>query len=330
MSDRSSIEWLNGGATWNPIRARNKATGKVGWFCEHASDLCKNCYAERMNQRVNAAGEGIGNGIPYQPVHRRRVEVFVDDGVVLLPLKWTTPRLVFPCSMTDLFGEWVTDEMIDLVFAAMALAGGGEEWVRCRRRHDHDQGVVCEGPERAAHTFLSLTKRPWRARMYLSHPERLARITAQAERMPNWSAMPGFRINWPLPNLWLGYSGADAAGVGELLRAPAALRWLSIEPLLAPVDITRHLHDSNCMYGVPRIHCVCGPPREDCIDWVVTGAESGPKARPMDLNWVRSLRDQCQGAGVPFFFKQDAVNGRKVPTPELDGRRWVEFPRPRK
>jgi protein gp37 len=293
VSAQSSIEWLMGGATWNPLRARNLATGKVGWFCEHKSALCTNCYAERMNL-------WIGNGLAYEPVNRSKVEVLLDERILTEPLRWRRPRLIFPGSMTDLFADWVTDEMLDRIFAVMALA--------------------------PRHTFLVLTKRPERAARYLTRwPNGMGRGHHIAWRIGDGK---GPTVELPLPNVWLGYSGADKDGVEALLKAPAAIHWLSIEPLLGPVEIERFLHDSDCMCGVPGMHCVCSEPRETCVDWVVTGAESGSGARPMNLDWVRSLRDQCADARVPFFFKQDALNGRKIPTPELDGRRWVEMPRP--
>lgn len=62
------------------------------------------------------------------------------------------------------------------------------------------------------------------------------------------------------------------------------------------------------------------------IDWVIAGAESGHRARPMNLDWVREIRDACEAHGAAFFFKQDADRGRKIGTPELDGRQWIEFP----
>ena len=108
-------------------------------------------------------------------------------------------------------------------------------------------------------------------------------------------------------NVWLGTTVENQAAADEriprLVTVGARLHFLSCEPLLGPV-------------------------RPDLchVDWVICGAESGSWARLMDLDWVRSLRDQCQSAGVPFFFKQDIVGGRKVEMPELDGKVWAEVP----
>jgi protein gp37 len=318
MSDKSPIEWLAkdgmAGATWNPLRARNLATGKVGWFCEHKSALCTNCYAERMNL-------WIGTGLAYEPVNRSKVDVFLDERILTEPLRWRRPRLIFPGSMTDLFADWVTDEMLDRIFAVMALA--------------------------PRHTFLMLTKRPERAARYLAGADAsgdgvAVRVCTAAKILSEAVvpfALPSDRVfdaksvalgwpwkfmsaAWPLPNVWLGYSGADEPGVVALLRAPAVVRWLSIEPLLAPVDVSPFMRRPGA-----RALELLGRDGYPGVDWVVTGAESGSGARRMDLDWVRSLRDQCAAARVPFFFKQDALNGRKIPTPELDGRRWVEMPR---
>lgn len=130
----SSIEWLNGGSTWNPLRARNKATGQVGWFCVHASAGCENCYAEQRNKGFFQ----LGTRVDYKAQNQKKVEIFLDEQTLKQPLHWKKPRLVFPCSMTDLFGEFHTDGQIEKVFNVMYRA--------------------------KAHTFIVLTKRA--ERMY--------------------------------------------------------------------------------------------------------------------------------------------------------------------
>ena len=134
MGDHSKIEWTD--ASWNAIRARNKATGKVGWHCEHASPGCVHCYSESFNR------DRLGTRLAFKPGHRDDVEIFLDEAMLLQPLRWRRPRKIFVCSMTDLFGEFVPDAMIDRVFAVMALA-----------------------PQ---HTFLVLTKRSARLREYMT------------------------------------------------------------------------------------------------------------------------------------------------------------------
>lgn len=146
--------------------------------------------------------------------------------------------------------------------------------------------VIAETPR---HTYQALTKRPDRLRAF---------ATRDAE------ARGG-----PLANLWLGVSVEDQeaaeARLPQLADTPAAIRFLSCEPLLGPLELDLAKH---------RIH------------WIIVGAESGPGARPMEEDWVRALRDQANAAGVAFFYKQNAVRGRKRATPPLDGRTWTERP----
>src|SRR6185295_1326030 len=114
---KTKIEWTD--ATWNPIRARNTKTGKTGWFCTHVSEGCANCYAERINVKPGATG---GTGLPYKPGHLANgdVELFLDENTLTQPLRWRAPRMVFVCSMTDLFADFVPDEWLDRIFAVMA------------------------------------------------------------------------------------------------------------------------------------------------------------------------------------------------------------------
>lgn len=145
------------------------------------------------------------------------------------------------------------------------------------------------------HTFQVLTKRASRMRDY---------INSRA-----WK-------NYPLPNVWLGVSVEDQAAadvrIPLLLDTPAAIRWISAEPLLGPVDISDHLwgranpcddcpQDADCDCGFTPRHKVT---LEPALHWVVVGGESGLNARPMHPQWARDLRDQCEAAGVPFLFKQ--------------------------
>src|SRR3990167_1499279 len=110
MGATTGIEWTD--ATWNPIRARNKDTDGVGHFCEHVSEGCRNCYAERMQPR-------FGNPIRYAAQDREKVELFLDEEVLTAPLRWRKPRMIFVCSMTDLFADFVPDDWIDRVFDVM-------------------------------------------------------------------------------------------------------------------------------------------------------------------------------------------------------------------
>lgn len=129
----------------------------------------------------------------------------------------------------------------------------------------------------SARTFQILTKRPERMREFF-------------RRIPQI---------WPLPNLWLGVTAENQEAADEriplLLQTPAAVRFVSYEPALGPVDL-RAVSTAN-------VSAAAGNKLSDCLHWVIAGGESGPHARPMHPNWVRSIRDQCAGAGVPFFFK---------------------------
>lgn len=274
MGISTKIEWAE--STWNPLRSRNIETGKLGWYCAHVSPGCGDhtgggCYAEAINRR-------LGTGVDYRAQDQGQVEIYLDEKVLTQPLRWKRPRKIFPCSMTDLFGEWVTDAMLDRIFAVMALC-----------------------PQ---HQFLLLTKRAERMRGYCAEPQTPKRITAaafaQARDLParrgddattaNWKFLPA-RIKWPLPNCWKGVSVEDQRRADEriplLLDTPAAVRWLSCEPLLGPVDVGWWL-----------------PKSPTGIDWVVCGGESGPGARPMELRWVYDIVSQCQAASVPVFVKQ--------------------------
>lgn len=253
MGDKTGIEWTD--ATWTPIRARNLKTGKVGWHCEHKSEACRFCYAERINRR-------LGTGLDFKPGHRSDIELFLDEDMLWKPVGWNRPRMVFVCSMTDLFADFVEDDWV------------GDVW-----------DIMRHCPQ---HTFQVLTKRPGRMLMYL--------ISAPAE----------YRN---LPNVWLGVSAEDQAAadgrIPALLETAAAKRFVSYEPALGPVDFTRINYGTPLVSQVDALRGVDGTASGHAkIDWIIAGGESGPKARPAHPDWFRSVRDQCQAAGVPFFFKQ--------------------------
>jgi len=140
-----------------------------------------------------------------------------------------------------------------------------------------------------------------------------------ADHRDDERGLPLLKAGWrscSLSNVWFGVSAEDQEALDQ--RAPwlkcvsTTVRFLSLEPLLGPVDLTDHL---------------------SYVNWVIVGGESGPEARPMRPEWVRSVRDQCREACVPFFFKQWGEwgpDGKRVGKPEagrvLDGREWTEFP----
>jgi protein gp37 len=221
----------------------------------------------------------------------------VEDRLTL-PLHWKRPRKIFVNSQSDLFHEDVSFEVIDRAFAVMALC-----------------------PQ---HTFQILTKRPDRMLEYLKNED--DRVNAIEARAGEFGAchcnIACTRERWPLPNVWLGTSVENQKAVDlripDLIVVPAAVRFLSCEPLLGGLDVAKWL--------VPD-EVDCGgydPAFKKCLDWIIAGGESGPLARPMHPDWVRGLRDQCVAAGVPFFFKQwgewaeFVANGGRI-----DGTEWL-------
>ena len=285
MADKSSIEWTD--ATWNPV------TG-----CSRVSKGCENCYAERLaatRLRNHPSRQDLtdSNG-------RWNGEVRFNPQWLDWPLRAQRPRRIFVAAHGDLFHENAPDAWIDSIFAVMALSG--------------------------RHVFQVLTKRPERMRAYMHvgegrmagaimgwlaagpaapvpiSPRRRFDLLRIADAGRPW-------FDWPPPNVWLGVSAEDQATADErvpiLLDTPPAVRWLSAEPLLGPLEIDASLAG---------------------LDWVVAGGESGPGARPMEAAWARSLRNQCLCADVPFFFKQWGGRTSKAGGAVLDGREWRQFP----
>ena len=285
MADKSRIEWTD--ATWNPLRG-----------CSRVSEGCRHCYAEGVAARFS------GLGLPYEGLAKRVTRpdggsearwtgkvVFSGEEVLTQPLRWKKPRKIFVNSMSDLFHESVPDEWIDRIFAVMALC-----------------------PQ---HTFQVLTKRPERMRAYLAPFDgRRADGLGMAVVDLGYQG-PMEELPWPLPNVWLGVSVEDQVTadtrIPYLLQTPAAVRFMSAEPLLGPMDLgwleVSALERADVLQGKlhglttsgSRCWTKVGMPR---LDWVIAGGESGAGARPMHPNWARSLRDQCATAGVPYFFKQ--------------------------
>jgi protein gp37 len=269
MGDRTGIEWTD--ATWNPV------TG-----CDEVTPGCDHCYAKTLAERFR--------GTPGH-YYEHGFDVTLRPDKLDLPLRWTKPKMIFVNSMSDLFHKDVPDEYIARVFAAMALAG--------------------------QHTFQLLTKRHGRMRSLLNSDSFLDLFGEAVYTIehPTGEETAEPITTWPLPNVWLGVSVEDQdralLRVPALLETPAAVRFLSCEPLLGPVDLThmdveRH---SQSMYWINALtgrNTDMGRPCADVptVDWVIAGGESGHGARPMHPGWVRSLRDQCATAGVPFLFKQ--------------------------
>lgn len=264
---KTKIEWTE--YSWNPVSG-----------CTPASEGCQNCYAKHIANRLRGRC-GYPADDPFKvTMHEDRLGE---------PLRWKKPRRVFVCSMGDLFHDDVPEEFLNRVFANMAIV-----------------------PQ---HIFMVLTKRPERMAEYISANNRYDALIEQLDQGDVWD-LPTRTVKrlffnapredkWPLPNVWLGVTAENQQRADEripiLLEIPAAVRFVSIEPMLGPVDIAGHLgFNGPRRMGDGLIYYWVAPK----LDWVICGGETGPGARPMHPDWVRNLRNQCQEAGVPFFFKQ--------------------------
>lgn len=267
MNATTGIEWTD--ATSNPVKYRDRETGQVVWACVKHSSGCLNCYAETLAKRY-------GRGGPFTKAQMAKVEPFLCPDELCQVLR--SPKLAgkrcFVGDMTDVFGEWVSDEMLDTLLAALAL--------------------------RLDATFQVLTKRADRLAAYMRTPDRKQRIAARTMDLSNMLAArfrthtarlklddmsAAFKGAGPLRNVWFGVSVEDLARtvrIDELRDVPAAVRFLSVEPLIGDVgrlDLTG-------------------------IHWVIVGGESGAGSRPCQVDWIRSVVRQCRAAGVPCFVKQ--------------------------
>jgi len=353
MSEKSGIEWTD--ATWNPV------TG-----CTRVSAGCARCYAYQLHdQRFVAQGKAASVALGNAPhpdgvklAHRRAIEQARELGLKLplpaqydvpfsvvqlhperleAPLHWRKPRRVFVNSMSDLFHEDIPDDFLDRVFAVMALT-----------------------PQ---HTYQVLTKRPERMREYLSCLMPAVRLELAAKGLgytfTYWGlGAPAGGVwagpDWPLPNVWLGVSAEDQEQADKripvLLDTLAAVRFVSCEPLLGPIDLTAIDYSKSHRDRLIRLlrgrddealnSILAGMDHPDAepfaanvltgryfdgwddvegatIDWVIVGGESGPGARPCDVEWIRSIVRQCQAAEVPVFVKQ--LGSRPYVTAGADG-----------
>lgn len=313
MADGSKIEWTD--ATWNPI------TG-----CSVVSPGCTNCYAMKLagtRLQHHPSRAGLTRETKAGPVWNGKLRF--NEEWLTQPLAWKRPRMVFVCAHGDLFHEDVPDEWIDKVFAVMALA--------------------------PHHTFQVLTKRAERMRRYCSDrntPRRVHEIvcdmalmmrldvTLIAPGMLETFAPPGPRVHlgrWPLANVWKGVSAEDQDRaidrVPHLLLMPAAVRFVSAEPLLDLIDFHRLPYldgEMNALKPSPWLDEIehwrgtsadweaefldwfdlhempTGGHMHPVLDWVIAGGENGP--RPMLAEWAQQIRDQCAAVGTAFFFKQ--------------------------
>lgn len=259
-------------ATWNPIRG-----------CSKISPGCEHCYAIRQAIRQSGPGGAYEGLVKRDPPNWTGIVSF-EPKALWQPTRWRKPRRIFVGSMSDLFHPAVTYSALLRVFKVMLAA-----------------------PQ---HTYQILTKRPEAMCCCLNGTGFQGDLMKQAR-------IHGFYWpGWPLPNVWLGVSVEDQQRADErlhdLLRTPAAVHWISAEPLLGELGLA---------------------PWIDHIDWIVAGGETGPRARPMHPDWIDYLCDQAVESQVPFFFKhwgeydqRGARVGRRNAGRLLDGRTWDEMP----
>jgi protein gp37 len=318
MGQDTGIEWCD--STWNPTRG-----------CSRKSEGCRHCYAERNAARFSGPGQ------PYEGLITHRLKVISDDdqhtearwnGTVRLvperfadPIRWRRPRRIFINSMSDLFHESIPNEEIAAVLAVIGAAPQ-HTFISLTKRPDRMRAwfewlattgyapghVLAECLAKVARRGAGFDPR-FQDQEWLIHLINVVNGHATWKHAPDSNPADGSRPRWPLPNLWVGASVENQAAaderISEILATPAAVRLLSCEPLLGPVQakLTGCFHDGA---GTPErpdeleTHTECAPR----IDWVIAGCESGPGARPCEVDWLRSLRDQCEEAGVAYFLKQ--------------------------
>lgn len=308
---RTKIQWTD--ETWNPIRG-----------CSLVSAGCANCYAMKQAHRFSGPGrpyEGLTEIGPQGPRWTGPVRLVPE--VLDLPLRWKKPRRIFVNSMSDLFHEDVPMEFIAAVFGIMAA------------RPDHIFQILTKRPERMRGWFSWLADRgglgPYIrsiradgdrtlpnffnavAKTEIVRGERHRSLDDPWMRVLNAAACCGPN---PLDNAWLGVSVEDQQTADKriplLLQTPAAVRWVSVEPLLGPTTL-------RCLNPIDDFYtdALDTPDRSRRLNWVVCGGESGPNARPCDIGWIRSIVEQCRGAHVPCFVKQ--FGSRPYQSPKHDG-----------
>lgn len=316
MTTDTRIQWTE--KTWNPIAG-----------CSVVSPGCTNCYAMRRTaprlSQHPATPQYHGTVQPSKAGYVWTGKIGIaGDKKFLEPLRIRKPAMWFVNSTSDLFHEDVPDEVIDRVFAVMALC-----------------------PQ---HTFQILTKRSTRMRDYLTGDgarQRMAWAEVPAvmnKHAPGWQSESIHENNrkraiwagqeWPLPNVWLGISVEDQTRADEripdLLATRATVRFIFAEPLLGSVDITKWLHATGGATLASSLSTAASA--TPCLDWVIVGGESGHGARPMHPDWARSIRDQCAAADVPYFFKQwgewapgevTGPNERAIDAATRFDRRWM-------
>ena len=229
--------------------------------CSPISEGCRNCYAKRMANRLRGR-YGYPKDDPFKVTfHPDRLNQ---------PLKWKKPRRIFVVSMGDLFHKDVKKNWIDQIFHVMACS-----------------------PQ---HIYMLLTKRPERMSSYW-----MGEIPIHGSPKGYTVKKAGKPHSKVIDHIWLGVTCENQAAADEripiLLQIPAAVRFVSIEPMLSEINLEMALEDFQPLN--PDLSKKPSP-----IQWVIVGGESGSGARPMKTEWARNIKQQCQSAGVSFFMKQ--------------------------
>lgn len=313
----TAIEWTD--KVWNCLRG-----------CSRTSPGCEACYAERIAARFSDPGlafEGLARRGKNGPRWTGKIQMVVER--LVDPLKWTHPRRVFVNSMSDLFHEDLSNEQIAAMFGVMAAAP--QHTFQCLTKRAERMAKWFVWVERAAtecNNGVGMTI----AAFCLAHAQRESRYAPALSRNVDRT----MAASWPLSNVWIGVSVEDQQRADEriphLMRTPAAVRFLSCEPLLGPIKLDLFRFDS----GYPA-ECICGhghgftrcpntggvaktchkcecrefarsPGSWTGVDWVIVGGESGPGARLFKTEWARQIVDDCAKRDVACFVKQMGAN----------------------
>ena len=321
MADGSKIEWTD--ATWNVI------TG-----CTVLTPGCTNCYAMRLagtRLRHHPSRVGLTVQTKAGPVWNGQVrfnEQWLDQ-----PLRWKRPRKIFVCAHGDLFHPAVPDSWIDRVFAVMALAPQHTLMVLTKRADRMKAYMLERWQPSKAQNFAGIDIPAEPAGSGESREDQVRRECepllerfglADTTKDHLWTEngdCKAMKWEWPLPNVWMGVSAEDQRRADErvpdMLATPAAVRWVSAEPLLGPIDFRRYI--GRVIQAVDSSEPELLTPAVR-LNWIVAGGESGPGWRPMAAEWAESIRDQCRDARVAFFMKQMA--GKKAIPHDLLIRQW--------
>lgn len=304
MGQKSTIEWTD--VSWNCVRG-----------CSRISEGCRNCYAERIAARFSDPGPFAtfaerkytlktgGSKSNWEPHWTGKVELI--ESKLDEPLHWKKPRRIFVNSMSDLFHEALSDSNLLGIFTVMG--------------NSH----IATG-NKTTHQFQILTKRADRMQKFCSRLRwktglAFAEIAGRTQILNNMPYLEGYdpwvsmknggpeppkelQQGWMPPQIWLGVSVENQATADEriplLIQTPAAVHFVSYEPALGAVDFEQ--------FPMKTLDGGENPG----IDWVIVGGESGPGARPFDLQWAREVIEQCKGAGVACFYKQGGLSNACV------------------